>query len=94
MADAILYSAKSIEQNRFEGMRQVIDISGDGLNTLGRSLSELRSEVLAAEISINALVLKRPEMPDLPEYFVISSLAARVLFRSKHGITIPSPRRS
>ena len=69
VADAILYSAKSIEQNRFEGMRQVIDISGDRPNTLGRSLSELRSEVLAAEITINALVLERPQMPDLPEYF-------------------------
>ena len=69
VADAILYSAKSIEQNRFEGMRRVIDISGDGPNTLGRSLSEYRSEVLAAEITINALVLERPEMPDLPEYF-------------------------
>ena len=69
VADAIFYSAKSIEQNRFEGMRRIIDISGDGPNTLGRSLSELRSEVLAAEITINALVLERPEMPDLPEYF-------------------------
>ena len=79
VADAILYSAKSIEQNRFQGTRQVIDISGDGPNTLGRSLSEVRQEVLAAEITINALVLERPEMPDLPEYvrhFVIGGQGA------------------
>ena len=69
VADAILYFAKLIEQNRFQGTRRVIDISGDGPNTLGRSLSEVRQEVLAAEITINALVLERPEMPDLPEFF-------------------------
>lgn len=69
VADAILYSARSIEQNRFDGTRRVIDISGGGPNTLGRSISAVRREVLAANITINALVLERPEMPDLPEYF-------------------------
>lgn len=69
VADAIAFAARSIEENGFEGTRRVIDISGDGPNTLGLTLSEVRSAVVARDITINALVLDRPEMPDLPEYF-------------------------
>ena len=69
VADALIFAARSIEGNGIEGTRRVIDISGDGPNTLGRMVSDVRAEVVAREITINALVLDRPEMPDLPDYF-------------------------
>lgn len=69
VADALVFAAESIDQNTFEGTRRVIDISGDGPNTMGRTLRSVRDAVVAKNITINALILDRPEMPDLPEYF-------------------------
>lgn len=69
VADALQFAAQSMERNRFEGTRRVIDISGDGPNTLGLTLSEVRTRVVADGTTINALVLDRPEMPSLTDYF-------------------------
>ena len=54
-----------MDKNNFEGTRRVIDISGDGPNTLGMSLRGF----LRRDITINALVPERLEMPELPDYF-------------------------
>lgn len=39
----------------FEGTRQVIDISGDGINNSGRSPAEARNEAVAAGITVNSV---------------------------------------
>jgi len=88
VADAILFAAKAIEDNGFEGTRRVIDVSGDGPNTLGLTLSEVRAAVLARNITINALVLDRPEMPDLYSYFqsyVIGGPGAFAIDANEHS---------
>jgi len=69
VADALGFAAQSMDENGFEGTRRVIDISGDGPNTLGMPLRSVRRDILQRDITINALVLERLEMPELPYYF-------------------------
>jgi len=52
---AILYGAKALSENRFEGTRRVIDISGDGPNNRGISAAFGRDQATAQGITINAL---------------------------------------
>jgi hypothetical protein len=49
-----------VETNAHEGTRRVIDISGDGPNYGGRSLSAARADALAKGFTINALAIRRP----------------------------------
>lgn len=57
----LLYSAALIESNRIEGMRRVIDVSGDGPNNIGAPIEPTREAVLARGISINGLpIMLRP----------------------------------
>ena len=63
-ADALAFAAQLIDEKNFEGTRRVIDISGDGPNTLGMSLRGVRRDVLRRDITNNALVLERLEMPE------------------------------
>ena len=69
VADTLAFAAQSMDENDFEGTRRVIDISGDGPNTLGISLRCVRRDVLRRDITINAFVPERLEMPELPDYF-------------------------
>lgn len=69
IGDALAFAAASIETNEFEGTRRVIDISGDGPNTLGRPITPARDAVVAKGITINGLVIDRPTMPDLDAYY-------------------------
>ena len=88
VADAIAFAAQSIDENAFEGTRRVIDNSGDGPNTMGLTLSSVRTAVVANDITINALVLERPEMQDLPDYFrrfVIGGPGAFAIEAKNHG---------
>ncbi|WP_262272754.1 DUF1194 domain-containing protein [Microvirga yunnanensis] len=67
-----------IQQLRHSGLqadRQVIDISGDGANNTGRTVTLARDEALAHDVTINGLpiMLKRPsslwDIEDLDLYF-------------------------
>ncbi len=69
VGDALYFAAASIESNAFKGTRRVIDISGDGPNTIGRPVRLVRDAIVARRIVINALAIERPLMPELPEYF-------------------------
>jgi len=69
IGDAIAFATRSMETNGFEGTRRIIDVSGDGPNTLGQSVYAARDVAVAKGITINGLVIERPEMPDLPEYY-------------------------
>ncbi|MEC7396272.1 MAG: DUF1194 domain-containing protein [Pseudomonadota bacterium] len=87
-ADALAFAAQLIDEKNFEGTRRVIDISGDGPNTLGMSLRGVRRDVLRRDITINALVLERLEMPELPDYFrdeVIGGLKAFMVEAKNHA---------
>jgi len=79
IGSALVYCAGLIEANAFEGLRKVIDISGDGTNNEGRWLYQARAAVLAQGITINGLPilndrpqpggLATPRQMKLDEYF-------------------------
>ena len=69
VSEALAFAAAAIENNSFEGTRRVIDISGDGPNTMGEQVEIVRDAIVKKRIVINALAIKRESMPDLPEYF-------------------------
>ncbi len=60
ISEAIAFGTALIEGNAFEGLRKVIDVSGDGPQIGGRPLSLARAEALAFGITINGLVISRP----------------------------------
>jgi hypothetical protein len=60
ISNAIDFSVRLVEQNQFEGMRKIIDVSGDGPSIGGRSLDEARADALAKGFTINALAIRRP----------------------------------
>lgn len=69
IGEGIALAATSMEDNAFEGTRRVIDVSGDGPNTLGIPVQMARDVAIANRITINGLVIERPEMPDLDAYY-------------------------
>jgi hypothetical protein len=54
--------------NPFKAARRVIDISGDGSNNRGRSVSQARDEAIAKGVGINGLPILALE-PDLDSYY-------------------------
>jgi len=70
IADALQLSARMIETGPFHAVKHVIDVSGDGANNAGRAVLEVRDEVLAKGITINALpIMDDTTMQDLDKYF-------------------------
>ncbi len=57
ISGAILHGMRSLDSNAFEGLRQVIDISGDGPNNLGQDVTSARDRAVARGITINGLPL-------------------------------------
>lgn len=57
ISGALDYAVESIESNVFNGLRRVIDISGDGPNNLGAPVLAARDRALSAGIAINGLPL-------------------------------------
>jgi len=58
---AISYGAASIISNNYRGMRQVIDVSGDGPNNIGVPVLPVRDKAVEAGIVINGLaIMLRP----------------------------------
>ena len=75
---AIERAATLIATNGYEGLRKVIDVSGDGPNNDGRPVTQARDDVVAGGTIINglALMMKRPtgpysyfDIPDLDRYY-------------------------
>ena len=72
---------KSVElfaSSPVQGLRRVIDVSGDGPNNSGRPVVSVRDEVVASGIVINGLAIavapgvswySRFDLPDLDQYF-------------------------
>lgn len=57
ISGALLYAAPQFDDNGFNGIRRVIDVSGDGTNNQGRLVESVRDEVVARGITINGLPL-------------------------------------
>ena len=55
ISKAIDYAATLFTDNSYEGLRQVIDISGDNPNNRGRPVVQTRDAAVAAGITINGL---------------------------------------
>ncbi len=63
ISGAIDHAGRQFGQ-RFEGLRRVVDISGDGVNNSGRALAAARAEALESGIVLNGLaVLDRSPQP-------------------------------
>lgn len=61
ISSALLFTAPLFEGNGFEGLRRVIDVSGDGPNNIGPPVVPARDAVLAQGIGINGLpIMLRP----------------------------------
>jgi hypothetical protein len=76
ISGAIDYSVRLFETNHYDGIRQVIDISGDGSNNSGRPVWLARDAAIEGGITINGLTIindrpnpfSRPE-PKLDDYY-------------------------
>ena len=60
ISDAIDFGVSQFERAPFASERRVIDVSGDGTNVSGRSVTDARDEAVARNIVINALVILTP----------------------------------
>lgn len=78
ISGAVRRARELFELGDIEGLRRVIDVSGDGPNNSGLPITEVRDEVVRSGIVINglAIVLQRPpgpfsyfEIPDLDRYY-------------------------
>jgi len=89
ISSALDFALPLFDANGFEGVRRVIDISGDGPNNMGPPIVPSRDRVLAAGITINGLpIMIRPSLragpasPGLDDYYrdcVIGGSGAFVL---------------
>ncbi len=73
---ALLFAADLFDKSPYQGLRRVIDVSGDGPNNAGPMIEPVRDAVLARGIVINGLpiMLKDPHpgfgsIPDLDIYY-------------------------
>ncbi len=68
ISGALAFSLATLESCPFEGTRQVIDVSGDGVNNSGPPAEQLRDKAVAQGITINGLpiVNDRPTFGRLP----------------------------
>jgi hypothetical protein len=76
ISSALDYGARSIRDNGYQGLRRVIDVSGDGPNNAGRPVLPARDAAIADGIVINGLPLMTREgmgsqwhLDDLDEYY-------------------------
>ena len=65
ISGAIDFAVPMFERNGFEGLRKVIDVSGDGVNNRGRMVSSARDAAVAAGVVVNGL----PIINDRPNPF-------------------------
>lgn len=68
LSGAIDFSVQLINSSPYRGTRNVIDISGDGSNNLGRPVEQARDEAAQQGVRINGLPILELER-DLDQYF-------------------------
>lgn len=66
ITQAIRYATADFEGNGFDGLRRVIDVSGDGPNNQGGPVTEARDAALMRGITINGIpLMTRDELSDI-----------------------------
>ncbi|MCL4768157.1 MAG: DUF1194 domain-containing protein [Hyphomicrobiaceae bacterium] len=61
ISSALTYAGKQLESSPYEGIRRVIDMSGDGPNNSGAPVEPIRDELVGSGVVINGLpVIIRP----------------------------------
>jgi len=68
ISGAIDYSVTLMPTSPYQGIKRIIDISGDGSNNRGRPVTQARDDAVRAGISINGLPILALE-PDLDRYY-------------------------
>jgi hypothetical protein len=68
LSDAIDFASRLYDNNDYQGLRLVLDISGDGVNNNGRAVTDARDEAVAKGIVINGLPILN-EDATLDTYF-------------------------
>jgi hypothetical protein len=73
---ALQFAKPLFDSSGYDGLRRIIDVSGDGTNNMGPPVTIMRDQVLAAGITINGLpiMLSRPygsgtDIPNLDVYY-------------------------
>jgi hypothetical protein len=76
ISSALQFARPLFDASGFNGIRRVIDVSGDGANNSGPFVTVIRDEIVAAGITINGLpiMVKRPntytlDLEDLDVYY-------------------------
>ncbi|MDQ0316528.1 DUF1194 domain-containing protein [Amorphus orientalis] len=57
ISEALVFAADQIDTNGYEGLRRVIDVSGDGPNDHGRPVVQARDLAVSRNITVNGLPL-------------------------------------
>jgi len=95
ISNALDYSLTAIETNAYEGFRKVIDVSADSGQRGGRPLADVRAEVLAAGVTINALALNfRGRGMSGPGGMPLSEYFRSVLIGGPGAFVLPVDRES
>ncbi|HEY2617857.1 MAG TPA: DUF1194 domain-containing protein [Acetobacteraceae bacterium] len=68
ISGAIDYAMGMLEGSRYQGQRQVIDVSGDGANNRGRPAEDARDAAVQAGVTVNGLPILTLE-PELDVYY-------------------------
>ncbi len=69
ISGAIDWSVDAIQESDFTGTRQVIDVSGDGTNNSGRSVTAARDDAVAAGMTINGIAIEEVTTISLTDYY-------------------------
>lgn len=79
IGEAIAYSRELFEDNGFEGLRKVIDISGDGISNQGTFPIHAREDAAKAGVTVNGLAILNDE-PALDIYYRLQVIAGAHAF--------------
>ena len=79
ISGAIDFARQKLSSCGYAADRQVIDVSGDGINNDGRAVTEARDEAIATGIAINGLPIVRDE-PDIAHYYSQNVIGGQAAF--------------
>ena len=74
ISNALLIAASMIRQNNIEGVRKVIDVSGDGPNNSGPPVALARDRVMRDKITVNGLAFVEERSEGLSSFFSVPNL--------------------
>ncbi|MGI9409817.1 MAG: DUF1194 domain-containing protein [Hyphomicrobiaceae bacterium] len=74
ISNALLIAASMIRQNDIDGVRKVIDVSGDGPNNSGPPVALARDRVMRDNITVNGLAFVEERSEGLSSFFSVPNL--------------------